>query len=307
MKARDNDLDFFYKNPIHLDIQDDLGHSLLHYAIFGNAKDVFFYLLNNNINTNLINQRGETPLFDAIRKNKREMTISLLNKYARVNVLNNNNESPLFIALSKGNLEIVKMLIENGANLEETNKKGESILFEAVKGGSIECYEYIRLLSPNYKKVDKKGNTLLHLASSLSSGKMLNYLLKNDENPHLVNNVLETPIFNAVRYKYIENVSLLTKHGAYIDLVNKYSHSLHDLAKENDDYEMIAFLNSHKETSRYQRNIKADPLRYAILKREEENIIKHKNKTTKDKYNFSGLEYANNQKNKRFITILKEK
>ena len=27
IKARDNDLVFFYKNPIHLDIQDELGHS----------------------------------------------------------------------------------------------------------------------------------------------------------------------------------------------------------------------------------------------------------------------------------------
>ncbi len=307
LKARDNDLDFFYKNPIYLDIQDELGHSLLHYAIFGNATDVFFYLLNNNINPNLVNKRGETPIFDAIRKNKREMIISLLNKYAKVNILNYNNESPLFIALSKGNLEITKMLIESKAKIEEVNKKGESILFEAIKGGSTECYEYIRLLSPNYKKIDHNGNTLLHLASSLSNSKMLKYLLENGDNPHLVNNVYETAIFNAVRYKYLDNVTLLLKAGAYVDLSNKYSHTLIDLANENGDLEMISYLKSHQETSLYQRNLREDPLRHAVLKREEESILKYKNKTTKDKYNFSGLDYANNQNNKRIIKLLKQK
>ena len=43
IKARDNDLDFFYKNPIFLDMQDELGQSLLHYAIRGNASDVFLF------------------------------------------------------------------------------------------------------------------------------------------------------------------------------------------------------------------------------------------------------------------------
>ena len=264
-------------------------------------------MLNNNINTNLVNKRGETPLFDAIRKNKREMIISLLNKYAKVNVFNNNNETPLFIALSKGNLETIKMLIENGASLETVNKNGESALFEAVKGGSVKCFEYIRLLSSNYKKKDKKGNTLLHLASSLSNSKMLEFLLKNEENPHLVNNILETPIFTAVRRRHLENVNLLTKYGAYIDITNKYIQTLFDIATENEDYEMLELLKSHEESTLYNRNLKENLLRHAILKRDEELINKYKNKTTKDKFNFSGLDYASNHKNIRFINILKNK
>lgn len=306
LKARDNHLDFFYKNPIYLDTQDELGHSLLHYAIFGNAKEVFFYLLNNNINTNLVNKRGETPLFDAVRKNKKEMVISLLNKYAKVNVINKNLETPLFIALNRGNLEIVKLLIENGAKLDNLNKQGESVLFAAIRGGSIDCYEYIRLLSPKILKIDNKKNTQLHLACSLSSHLMVNHLLKNEENPHLVNDQLETAIFSAVRAKHLENVKILTSYGAYIDLTNKYSHSLFDLATDNEDLAMLEFLNSHKNTSLYKRNLKENLLRYAILKRNNESVIKYKNKSTKDKYHFSALDYAYDQNNDYLVKLLKE-
>ena len=48
--ARNNNLNFFYQNPIHLDMVDDLGQSLLFYAIRGNATEMCYYLIENHIN-----------------------------------------------------------------------------------------------------------------------------------------------------------------------------------------------------------------------------------------------------------------
>lgn len=307
LKARDNDLDFFYKNPLYLDIQDELGHSLLHYAILGNAREVFYYLLNNNINTNIVNKRGETPLFEALRKNKKEMVISLLNKYASVNVFNNEKESPLFIALFKGELTLVKLLIENGADYLHLNNKGESALFAASKGGSIECFNYLLTLPKMLKKLDKNDNTLLHLASSFSNELFLKYLLEKGENPHLVNKHLEPAIFVAARLKLINNVKLLTKYGAYIDVVNKYGNTISDLALENEDVELLDFLTSHRQTSVYRKNIESNPLRAAVLLKADEKIagllLKHPQK--KDQYQLTPLDYALKSKNKHLIKLLK--
>lgn len=52
-----------YKND--LDILDDLGHSPLHWAVFGGYLDIVEYLLEKGANPNIIADDGVTPLWRA--------------------------------------------------------------------------------------------------------------------------------------------------------------------------------------------------------------------------------------------------
>lgn len=307
IQARDNNLDFFYNNPIILDIQDEVGQSLLHYAIRGNATEVVFYLLENHINTNLKNSRGETALFEAIRKGKLDIVMALIKHFTDVNITNFRGESPLMLASQKGNIEIISVLLENGANPKVRNQKGESILFYALRSHLRHVYDYVRMLSPDLRKTDFKDNSLLHSSAEMGSVLMVQHLLSLDENPHHKNNLKETPIFAAARRGDTYMLQILVSSGAYIDVKNKYGKTIFDIAHENEDYNVIDFIESHQQSSLYNKNIEKYPLRHAVVKADNDllrSLIYAGLQDKKDEYNLHAYDYAKRQKEKEILITL---
>lgn len=307
IKARDNDLDFFYKNPIYLDIQDDFGQSLLHYAIRGNALDVVFYLLENHINPNIKSKRGETPLFDAIRKGKIDIVIALIKNYAHVNGANTLGESPLHLACQKGSIQMISLLVENNADVLALTNKGESIVFYALRSQNISTYDYVRMLSPEIKLRDYKENTLLHAAALMGSYPMVEHLLKLKENPHLKNVLKENPIFEAVKKNNAHILPLFIQYGSYIDIKNKYGESLFDIAINSEYDDVLDFLNRHQETSLYVKNIEKNPLRHAVVKMDLDRIsyLKYLGlEDIKDEYLLYAYDYAKKEQNRDILTLL---
>lgn len=307
IKARDNDLDFFYKNPIFLDVQDDQGQSLLHYAIRGNALDVVFYLLDNKINPNMASSRGETPIFEAIRKGKIDIVIGLIKHYATINIKNSIGETPLHLACQKGSLQLINLLIENNADIFALNNKGESIIFYALRSNNIDVYDYVRMLSPEIKLKDAKENTLLHLASMLGSMVMVEHLFKLKENPHLKNDLKETPIFEAVKKGHSHLLSLFVEFGSYTDLKNKYGETLYDIAQRNEVEEVVDFLMRHRESSLFVKNIEKNPLRHAVVKADLDKLSYLKYTGTediKDEFLLYAYDYARKDQNKDILLLL---
>ena len=103
MKAAENDLEFVKLNFTHLEMVDERKKSLLHYAVLGSAMDVIHYLLDMDINVNMVDEHGETPLFDCARKGKLDIAKLLLTKFANVNL--ENHEKHLRKFISKRHLE----------------------------------------------------------------------------------------------------------------------------------------------------------------------------------------------------------
>lgn len=307
IKARDNDLDFFYNNPIYLDVQDEQGQSLLHYAIRGNASDVVFYLLDNNINPNIASNRGETPIFEAIRKGKIDIVISLVKHFALINVKNSIGETPLHLACQKGSIQLINLLIENGADIFSLNSRGESIVFYALRSHNVDTYDYVRMLSPEIKRKDYKENTLLHLASMLGSTVMVEHLFKLKENPHLKNDLKETPIFEVVKKGYSQLLSIFVQYGSYTDLKNKYGETLKDIATRNDLEEVIDFLIRHEESSLFIKNIEKNPLRHAVVKTDYDKVryLKYSGiDDIKDEFLLYAYDYARKDQNRDILLLL---
>ena len=307
IKARDNDLDFFCKNPIFLDVQDEQGQSLLHYAIRGNASDVVFYLLDNKINPNIKSNRGETPIYEAIRKGKLDIVIGLIKHFAHVNLENVLGETPLHLACQKGSIQLISLLIENGADIYALNQKGESIIFYALKSHNVLAYDYVRMLSPEIKLRDYKDNTLLHLASILGSSIMVEHLFQLKENPHLKNHLKETPIFEAVKKGNTHLLTLFVQYGSYTDLKNKYGETLEDIALRNEAHEILDFLTRHQESSLFVKNIEKNPLRHAVVKTDYDRVryLKYAGiDDIKDEFLLYAYDYARRDQNREMLLLL---
>ncbi len=307
IRARDNDINYFLKSPIYLDIQDDQGQTLLHYAIRGSADEMIVYLLSNHINVNLKNKRGETPLFEAINKGKMDYIIKIIERFADINIENIHNETALHLAIKKGNLDIVKLLIENGADIFKVNKRGQSLLFYSIESGNVELFEYVKTLSPMLIKKDELDNTLLHWACRFGTKKMVKHLLKHNENPHIKNNLLETPLFESVKKGDLETLELLIEYGGYIDVLNKYNQSLLELSKIYDNVDITNYLTYHKSSLLYKRNIEKNPLRHAVVTKDLDKVnylIYMGTKAIKDKYNMLPLDYAKRDNSVEIIKLL---
>lgn len=307
IEASNNNFEYFLNQPLFLDMKEEEGNSLLHYAIRGGADDVSLYLLKNHINVNITNLDGETAIFDAIRKGNKEIIVKIITNFGKVNLKNIKGETPLHIAASKGRLDIIKLLIENKAIITEENNLGESVLFYAILSGDLNIFKYLSKLSPKFSKVSKNKNTLLHVSAKQGNLKTVKYLLGINENPHLKNNLGETPLFLAVKEGFNDLIGVFAKAGAYLDVTNKYKESLFDLVSVIDYSTLKETITFYLESSINSKNIKKHPLRYAVITNNYELLEKQLLsgiKDFKDEYNLTALDYAKKENNKKIIKLL---
>jgi len=305
--ARNNNLNFFYQNPIHLDMVDDLGQSLLFYAIRGNAIEMSYYLIENHINPNIVSQKGETAIFEAIRKGKINLVVKLIKHYANLNIQNKLGETPLHLACQKGQLDTIMLLVENEANLYLTNHLGQSILFYALKSQSIACFDYVRMLSPKIKKSDNNGNTLLHLAAELGNYNLTEHLLKLSENPHFKNNQKETPLFEVVKKNNKDLINLFVQYGSYLDTPNKYGQTILDISNQNMFTDTSQLIEDYLSGSVIKNNIEKNPLRYGVIKADTNfvrSLLYRGIQDKKDEYLLYAYDYAKRNKDKDITSLL---
>ena len=85
-----------------VNIKNERGMSLLHYAIVFDNPEIFELLLSSSINVNIQDARGETPAHYCVVNNKMGFLKSLIRHNADMTMKNNNGQSPLFKACSLG-------------------------------------------------------------------------------------------------------------------------------------------------------------------------------------------------------------
>jgi ankyrin repeat protein len=135
-----------------LDTLDIDGYSILYYPIKFNYFEIFEMLLKYDAGiigislVNIIDIRGDVPLFYAIKFNNHSAIIELFKFNADVNYKNKNNINSLHLAISKKDIVIVKMILKYINNPNIRTIKGLSALHYASK---FELYDVIKLLIEN--------------------------------------------------------------------------------------------------------------------------------------------------------------
>jgi uncharacterized protein len=296
LQASHNDLDYVKSNMTHIDMVDDKRKSLLHHAVLGSAMDVIAFLLNQDINVNLIDKYGETALFDCARKGKLNIAKMLIHKFARINIENRQGETVMHLAAGKGDFDMLKLLIESGCQLNKKTVEDRLPIHYAILNGKVDVIAFlIQEGKQTWQQRDAYGNTLLHYGAKSSSIELIDLLLNQDLDPNALNDQFETPIFNAVKYGTIETVRLLLANDAYIEIHNRRFETPIDTAMIYNKQDILKYLNDYMATPKYERLIKKQALSLAVLNRDHHrlrSLLMTKVPMKKDRLQKTALDYA---------------
>lgn len=127
-----------------VNVQDQNGNTLLHYAVATNNVNAMLSLLNYDINYDIKNDIGYTPLHYACYNGGVQIAFTLIKGSGTdVNESDNEGNTPIMLAALSGSYPIVRILAENGANLDTVNNKGLSIIDFAIYSKDRAVIEYL--------------------------------------------------------------------------------------------------------------------------------------------------------------------
>jgi uncharacterized protein len=309
-RAANNDLSYLEAHLTHLEMVDETYKSLLHHAVHGSAMDVILFLLDQDIDVNLVDIHGETALFDCARKGKLEIAKLLISKFAKVNMINRRGETAFHFAARKGNLNVLKLLVEAGSYTNKKTKDDHLPVHYAILAGKEDVIDYVlKVGEQSWFQKDIRGNTLLHYAARTQSRNMIERFLAQDLNPNDLNDQYETPLFNAIRFGTKETVQCLLERGAYIDISNRRFETPQDTARIHDKKELESFLIEYATKPEYVRLVAAQALTLAVLNRDHQALRERIAKgipMRRDTWMKTALDYAKTYGLSLFVRLLRD-
>ena len=218
-----NILEKLIDEEINLNYRDEMGFSVLHYAVDeGNFKICEILIKTNLIDVNLKSlNEGKSPLHISCQHGYFDISKLLLLNNAEINISDNERNSPLHYSIQGNYFEITKLLINYLKDISIFKKKniyGQNIMNLAYNSKN----EKIRDLFENYS--DK---TLISEENNLNKTEMnlLNLALSPNSNKR--NRLIRS---KGVLYSNPNN--LCSSHKKLVSYMNKYSS--HDYNKEKE-------------------------------------------------------------------------
>ena len=102
----------------------------------------------------------------------------------------------------------------------------------------------------------------------------------------------------------------MLKKGSYLDGRNKYQETLFSIAEENDNLMMLEKLKFFQNSLLVKQNIQKNPLRYAVINKDYEKLtqyLKQGIEDKKDEFHLTSYDYANLEKNKKYLKAIANK
>ena len=151
-----NAFDAIYSNNIqalkdylktgNVNVKNERGMSLLHYAISFSNTEVFEMLLENFIDINIQDGRGDTAAHYCVIHDKIGFLKTLIRKGCDLKIQNFDGQSPLFKACSLGREDMVYLLLESqDFNLYDRDSKDETIFMALIRSRNIDLLNKIEL------------------------------------------------------------------------------------------------------------------------------------------------------------------
>lgn len=175
-------------NKEYINLQDDLGHTALHYAATFHYIPLLTLLLEYGANIDIEDKDGDTPLFNAVEKGDVE-AVELIASY-RINVqkLDPNHhvntytgDTALHWAVKKEKIEVVKVLLKLGADVKIQAHDHSTPLSIAEQNGNSEIESLL------LKSLVEKTTGFKHSLDELE----LSNLLDNDYDSTDVQNITQ--------------------------------------------------------------------------------------------------------------------
>ena len=218
--------------------------------------DTIDVLIKLGADINMTDPDGNTYLLKAVREDySKEVVQAIINKGGDVNAVNNNYVSALGMACQKGQIDTIDVLIKLGADINKTDPDGNTYLLKAVREdyskevvqaiinnggnvnatnnncvsalgiacqkGQIDTIDVLITLGADINKTDPDGNTYLHKAvQEYYSHKVVQTIIDHGVNVNTRNKTNETALMISTRMRDRNNINMLLKARANLDIVN---------------------------------------------------------------------------------------
>ncbi|WP_420601859.1 ankyrin repeat domain-containing protein [Flagellimonas sp.] len=128
---------------IPIDIKDDRGRSLLHWAVACKQQELFDYLIKKGIKVNETDNQDKTPLHVAAQLNNETYVDHLIKLQPNNDWQSNYGASLLELALLNKSKELTEKLIISGVNVNIKNKRGSTPLEISRRIGASDISELL--------------------------------------------------------------------------------------------------------------------------------------------------------------------
>lgn len=245
--------------------------AILNDAIFKNdiTRATIMLHLPGNVNRSnivpMVEYYGSLPLTNACYYGRVEIVEMLIKRGAdvdgRVTYSNVNGysgySSPIIsacISLNPNQYEIVKLLVENGAdvNISGDGRRPMAALFDFLPFYPDEDYsdmasrtETFFFLIENGAEIDSKEGILRIVSKNNNDIEIVKYLVENGADVNDVWYQADPPLICATAGNAVDNVEYLLSKGANPNLRNSNQQIAMDIAKANENEEIIALLREY--------------------------------------------------------------
>lgn len=290
-----------------VNVKNERGMSLLHYAIVFSNTEMVDLLLDNYINVNIQDNHGDTPAHLCVINNRMSFLKTLIRYGADLSVKNNEGQTPLFKACALGRETMVYLLLEStNFNLYETDSKDETVFMALVRSRNLELLDKLNL---DDKIIDCKnfaGETPLHIACKAGDSRIIHYLIKNRAFVNAKNNTGETPLFYAVRAQHTDVIDMLLKNGAVLDCKSTFGDTIYNMIPT---YDLSSYINEKSEQHKSYLYYTNYPLHYSIIIENYALVKKFavlRNVNRLDPFGYSPLDLAIKIGNDRILKVIKD-
>lgn len=291
-----------------VNVLNERGMSLIHYAILFNNSEVFDLLLESYINVNIMDSNGNTPIHYCVIHNRMGFLKTLIRHGANLTIQNLNQESPLYVASRLGRENMIYLLLESiPFNINEKNINDESIFFALVRSRNLNLLNKVIV---NDKMVNEKnylGETPLHIACKVGDLDIIKYLIQNKAFVNSKNKLKETPLMYAVKAMNYDVLPILLSSGAIFDCKSTYGDYPRDYILKPDKLSYVDELLIKYKTSEYKTLY---PLHYAIYIEDYSLVEKYatiRNIRRMDNYGFLPLDLAKALDNSRILNLIQNR
>ena len=204
--------------------------------------DLIKEIISEGADINETNKHKKTALMLAAGNGRVEATKLLLKLNANINAQEVDGMTALMMAASDGKSETVKLLIEHGADINITNNYGATAITNAAFFNHLSSVKAI--LSSKQKLNAETAENALLISAGLGLADISQALLNYGIDVNARGKKGRTPLMAAVEFNHVNSVKVLLENKANPDAKDSEGESIMSIAKDKDNSEILALLNT---------------------------------------------------------------
>jgi len=202
---------FLLDSGADVNIVDNLGENVVHYAARQKNTEVLLTILNTSADKNLKSASGykQTALFTPAMVGNIPILTILLENGVNPNIYDKGKFTPLQWAVQQGQVESIKVLLKYKADVNTKSSKGITPLISASIKGILESVSLLVDAGAEVDAMAKNGYTALMYGAYYGHVDIVKYLLSKGANKNILSTKDETALSIAQKKKFDEVVSIL--------------------------------------------------------------------------------------------------